>query len=632
MADKILKQDFFKKKTVDTKKNAATAEKVKTEENKGAHEVRPVTHSVEIDSKLADITENAKNVLEKCNQKAYADELDRILSDAGKERFTVSVVGEFSKGKSTFVNSLLAREVLPVGDLPTTAMLTRIRYSPKEVMAHFDKEGKRVGTYPVSDKSWAGLVAENFGAPDPTGTVVVGINDPWLEKWKIEINDTPGAGDLEDDRAMVIGDALTRSDGAVIAISALAALSMSEKLFIEQRLIAKKTPYLMLIITKLDQVPLKQRKSVIEYVTGRLKLWNMNIPVYVPYDVEMPDDAYSAMFGMDKVKAQIKTWMHDPERVKVTNEWIVSKVINTLEAAINCIEEEISIAEAHGEKRQELIKEKKDRLKSAHLAWEDLRVQLLERSNECYNQLIDRVQETSLMAKERLQYEAAHAQNPEKWWREDYPYRVKVELSNMANSVENTMNRIIMEDARWFNASLEKNFKMNVGVKRETVMDKAMFSEVKPINAIKFENLDKKRAAAKIGSTALSIGGSIALHCMGLGMLAVVATMGLGTGTSLLSDNAFKAKLEEQRESLKVSVGAHVDKLVNDSLADSEKKVKVIYQDILKEAQKAESSWRKAQEETIERSCEENDVKTDKAQLERAKKELFAINEQLEHI
>ncbi|MBQ7875864.1 MAG: dynamin family protein [Clostridia bacterium] len=611
MAEKIVKTDFFKNRKKVSKPSEKPAETVKVNENKpGAHSVRPVKHSLEIEGKVRDVVEKAKAVLEKTGQSTYVSEIERIVQDAKSERFTVSVVGEFSKGKSTFVNSLMGREILPVGDLPTTAMLTRIRYNEAEIMVHFDKTGKKVGTYPVGDKSWAGLVAENFGAPDPTGTVIVGLNDPWLKDMGLEINDTPGAGDLEDDRAAVIGDALTRSDGAIITISALAALSMSEKLFIEQRLIAKKTPFLMLIITKLDQVPLKQRKSVVDFVINRLKLWNMNIPVFVPYQVEMTDDTYKNIFGMDKVKSCIEKWMRDEERVSLTNNWIISKTETVIQRAIATVNEELEIVSSDEKKRDELIEEKKDKLKSAHLAWEDLRLQLLARSNECYDQLMTRFGECVTTAKERLQYEASHTANPEKWWREDYPYRVKVELSNAATSVENTLGRIIGEDARWFNANLEKNFKTQVAVKRETVMDKNAFSDVKPVSDMKFENLDKKRTAAKIGSTALSIGGSIALNCLGLGVIGVVATLGLGTGSSLISENVFKSKLESQRETLKSVVGSHVEKLANDSIIESEKKVKIIYSDILKEAEKAEKAWLKAQGEAIERSVKKPDANT----------------------
>lgn len=51
------------------------------------------------------------------------------LNENGKNRkFTVGVIGEFLRGKSTVVNALLGRELLPVDIFPCTAVITRVTY------------------------------------------------------------------------------------------------------------------------------------------------------------------------------------------------------------------------------------------------------------------------------------------------------------------------------------------------------------------------------------------------------------------------------------------------------------------------------------------------------------------------
>jgi hypothetical protein len=47
-------------------------------------------------------------------------------------RLRVLVVGEAKRGKSTLVNALLGREVLPVGVTPLTALATAVRHGPDE--------------------------------------------------------------------------------------------------------------------------------------------------------------------------------------------------------------------------------------------------------------------------------------------------------------------------------------------------------------------------------------------------------------------------------------------------------------------------------------------------------------------
>src|SRR5262245_46402164 len=45
------------------------------------------------------------------------------------ERFHLVVLGEFNHGKSTFVNAMLGKEVLPVGITPTTASINHVVYA-----------------------------------------------------------------------------------------------------------------------------------------------------------------------------------------------------------------------------------------------------------------------------------------------------------------------------------------------------------------------------------------------------------------------------------------------------------------------------------------------------------------------
>ena len=44
----------------------------------------------------------------------------------------VAVFGRFKAGKSSFLNSLAGRTVLPIGVVPLTAVVTRLRYGPAE--------------------------------------------------------------------------------------------------------------------------------------------------------------------------------------------------------------------------------------------------------------------------------------------------------------------------------------------------------------------------------------------------------------------------------------------------------------------------------------------------------------------
>ena len=62
-----------------------------------------------------------------------------------KENFTVVVLGEFSRGKSTFINALLGKSLLPMDVLPETAVLSALLYGdePEATIIYCDGHRER---------------------------------------------------------------------------------------------------------------------------------------------------------------------------------------------------------------------------------------------------------------------------------------------------------------------------------------------------------------------------------------------------------------------------------------------------------------------------------------------------------
>lgn len=574
------------------------------EAEKAEEETAQAVLPIKIDGKLTVLLDETANLLTEMGQKSLLKDVEKIRKELERKKFTVAVVGEFSKGKSTFINKLLDREFLPTGNLPTTALLTKIRYNSKEMLILFDYKGNKQKAMPLKEKSWDGLTADMYGN-DPEGIVLAGVNSPWLKKTGIELEDTPGAGDLDEKRAKITDGALYCDDGAIITMSATAAFSMSEKLFIEQRLISQKTPYLMIIVTKLDRVPVGERAVIIDYIKENAKQWNRDIPVYVPYDVEMPDDTYKDIIGLDKIKKELEGWLNDTQRKKLTEQWIGQRLLSVTDALLAALKEQQLLLKSNDDKRAELIAQKKLKLSDASVVWDELRLEMMNRCKKCYEKLMSVIEDNKIRITERLQYEAAHANNPEKWWKEDYPYRLKVELTNLSGSVENIVTRTLAEDSRWFNAALNTNFKTHVLIEQFSEEVKPTFDDIQPDDNIEFENIGKQRNAVRIGTAVLTIAGYSLLPL--LGGTPVIASVGLGTGSSIISEKIFKGKIEKQQEALKESIAKTVPELIDKATDGSQKRLEEKYDTIINSAREQESVWMKAQEEAIENSVKAAD-------------------------
>lgn len=111
----------------------------------------------------------------------------------------------------------------------------------------------------------------------------------------------------------MISDALLSADGAIITVSADKPLSLTERSFIEERLLFKKIPHLLLIVTKLDLINPRERAEIVQYIKDKLEQWNINIPVFIPQDgLDVPGMDCSSFTGISSIKAEIERWMSNP--------------------------------------------------------------------------------------------------------------------------------------------------------------------------------------------------------------------------------------------------------------------------------------------------------------------------------
>ena len=69
--------------------------------------------------------------------------IDHLITRIETDSFSIAVVGEFKRGKSTFINAILGEEILPADVLPTTATLNRVTYGSKPLVKIIFKDGEQ---------------------------------------------------------------------------------------------------------------------------------------------------------------------------------------------------------------------------------------------------------------------------------------------------------------------------------------------------------------------------------------------------------------------------------------------------------------------------------------------------------
>ena len=102
---------------------------------------------------------------------------------------TVSVVGDFNSGKSTFINALLGMDMCPVGDEPTTASVTYFVHGDQERIEQEAADGMWIPLDKTNYHALASHKKEEEGDSEPH-TFRISINSPVLDH--IRFVDTPG--------------------------------------------------------------------------------------------------------------------------------------------------------------------------------------------------------------------------------------------------------------------------------------------------------------------------------------------------------------------------------------------------------------------------------------------------------
>ena len=178
----------------------------------------------------------------------------------------VAVFGRFKAGKSSFLNHLTGRAVLPIGVVPLTAVITRLRYGEREraEVQFLDGTARQI---PLAE---IGLyVGENENPNNQKQVAAVEVELPELKPLApLQFVDTPGLGSALAHNTEVALNWLPNVGAALVAVSSDAPLSERDLALLDD--LRRHTPKIVLLLTKADLLTEAQRAEVREFVAGQL--------------------------------------------------------------------------------------------------------------------------------------------------------------------------------------------------------------------------------------------------------------------------------------------------------------------------------------------------------------------------
>jgi hypothetical protein len=227
---------------------------------------------------------------------ALIAQIDAQLQRNKERRFGIAVVGEFKRGKSTFINALLGKEILPSDVSPCSATLNRVAYGmrPSAVISYKGEHGAPGRRVEVEIDQLAEYVTKltpesaERAANVKEATVFYPIN---YCRDGVEIIDTPG---LNDDEAMtsVTLAVLPEVSAAIMVIMATSPFSQYEGDFLSNQLMLQDLGRVLFVVTGIDMIRKQaDRDKVLKTIKQRIG--------------EAVDERLSAKFGRGTPEYQI---------------------------------------------------------------------------------------------------------------------------------------------------------------------------------------------------------------------------------------------------------------------------------------------------------------------------------------
>jgi hypothetical protein len=155
------------------------------------------------------------------------EQLAALRDRLGAARLRVLVAGEAKRGKSTLINALLGRPVLPSGVTPLTAVATTVRYG-EDLHAEVRFGDGHEEKYPLA--ALGDLVTERGNPRNRLGiAAVTAFVDAPVLAGGVELVDTPGTGSVFQWDTDAAHQALETMDAAVFVLTADPPVSASER-------------------------------------------------------------------------------------------------------------------------------------------------------------------------------------------------------------------------------------------------------------------------------------------------------------------------------------------------------------------------------------------------------------------
>ncbi len=349
----------------------------------------------------ATILENLLKILDEINLplEKEKERLKELLKRLGEGKLHFAVLGQFKRGKSTFLNSLIGKKILPSSVVPLTAIPTFLLYSETPYLKIiFEDENKHPELIETSIENIEEII-ENYVTEEKNPKNKLGVNfvevyiPSDLLKQGIILIDTPGIGSTFTHNTETTLNFLPQCDAAFFVVSPDPPITEVEINFLKE--VSKKVPRIFFILNKIDYLTSQEElvkiyDFFIKMLKEKLKIENVEI---FPISAKLALQGEVEKSKINDLKSAIQNFI-SKEKDKTLQKAIIIKSIDVIDQIllqINLTIRSLTLPLEDLEEKIRLFEEKVNEIKNEIIIAQDIlkgdQKRLLNKLDEKANEL-----------------------------------------------------------------------------------------------------------------------------------------------------------------------------------------------------------------------------------------------------
>ncbi len=500
----------------------------------------------------------------------------RLRASLRRQGFGVVVVGEIGRGKTSLINRLLGRELIAARAAmgPSLPPVRICAGAHDELLV--GEPGGTAKAIPLSAESWnAAATRKAFVEVRATGVPLLDAGLQFIEASA---------------EGPHVAQALASCDAALVTVSALAALSLSEMTIIEQHILARKVPRVAVVLTRLDQLDPGETPRLVEFVRGRLEPWRGQVLIGTStVRAQLPETVALDFAGPDELADLLKQWAKDSEHTALLQRQAHAALVDIAERALFKVRAQREAASLATEERQAAIARAREQIERAEFEWKDLRLSVERRALEAGDTLRTHLLDQQEELTERLRYELRNRPDPKTWWEQDLPFRLRQEMSRLGQQLEVAVRARIESDCGWLAESVRRisgrrsSFSAGGDVAWRDLPGETPSREIADVR--------HKRMLLRLG-----VGGIALLGYLVAGPLGMAASVGGG----FLADRIVGKELAGQKTDLSAALGRLVEEHLLQAATLMRSRLTAVYQRLSAQLEGEEKQWLAARLSSLE--------------------------------